>query len=91
MAELNNHVLPGALKRTGVSYAGHAALWFNASACALFRAVLPWLTPSAAPREGMEHCTERAPNPAGSTQESGISLRRSEEVATCSRWAIFAG
>jgi hypothetical protein len=27
---------------SGVSYAGHAALWFNASACALFRAVLPW-------------------------------------------------
>jgi signal transduction histidine kinase len=24
----------------------------------------------------MEHCTERAPNPASSTQESGMSLRR---------------
>jgi hypothetical protein len=37
---------------------------------------LPGLTRSALPREGMEHCTERAPNPTSSTQESGMSLRR---------------
>jgi hypothetical protein len=57
----------------GVSYPGHAAFWFNASACALFRAVLPWgLRPV---RRAGKH-EERAPNPASSTQESGMSLRR---------------
>jgi len=35
----------------------------------------PWLTSSAPPRKGMEHSTERAPNPASSTQESGMSDR----------------
>jgi ABC-type uncharacterized transport system substrate-binding protein len=33
----------------------------------VFRAVTFGLTPSGPPREGMEHFTERAPNPASST------------------------